>query len=131
MTLTFEDYVRGAYYLQQKNGRAKPSDLARRLNVSKNTVSLMVQKLSVRRLLRHRPYGSVELTSKGEKLARKLTYRHRLIEVFLTKVLNVPSDQVHKEACRLEHDFSEKSIQSIEKLLDHPETDPHGNPLKE
>ncbi|HLD75499.1 MAG TPA: metal-dependent transcriptional regulator [Candidatus Norongarragalinales archaeon] len=131
MTLNFEDYVRGVYYLQRKLGFAKSTDLARRLKVSKNTVSLMVQKLSIRKLLRHRPYGEVELTPAGEKLAKNLTYRHRLIELFLTEKLGVPAEKVHQEACRLEHDFSKKSIQSIARMLDYPRVDPHGKPLKE
>ncbi len=131
MTLNFEDYVRGVYYLQQTRGSAKATELAKRLDVSKNTVSLMVQKLAGKGLLRHEPYADIELTASGQKLAKKMTYRHRLIEVFLTKVLHVPSDQVHAEACRLEHDFSVKSIASIEKILDYPRVDPHGKPLKE
>lgn len=130
-TLKSEDYVRGVYYLQQSQGKATATALAQRLDVSKNTVSLMVQKLAEKGLLRHEPYADIELTATGQKLAKTLTYRHRLIELFLTKVLHVPADQVHEEACRLEHDFSEKSIAAIEKMLDYPETDPHGQPLKQ
>ncbi len=131
MTLNFQDYVRGVYYLQQSRGSAKPTDLAKRLAVSKNTVSLMVQKLSDKGLLEYARYQDIGLTQKGRKLAKTLTYRHRLIEKFLADVLNVPADQVHMEACRLEHDFSEASITAIEKLLGHPKIDPHGQPLKE
>ncbi len=131
MTLNSEDYVRGVYYLQQSQGSAKATELAKRLDVSKNTVSLMVQKLTEKGLLRHEPYADIELTASGQKLAKKLTYKHRLIELFLAKVLHVPSDEVHAEACRLEHDFSDTSIRSIEKLLGHPQTDPHGQPIKQ
>ncbi|MBI4361525.1 metal-dependent transcriptional regulator [Candidatus Micrarchaeota archaeon] len=131
MNKNFEDYVRGVYYLETQNGQAKAKELAERLNVSKNTATLMVQKLSEKGLMVHPRYGAVSLTRKGKKLAKKLTYRHRLIEHFLTTVLHVPRDQVHEEACRLEHDFSDTSIKSIESLLNHPETDPHGKPLRE
>ncbi|MBI2445013.1 metal-dependent transcriptional regulator [Candidatus Micrarchaeota archaeon] len=130
MALNSEDYVRGVYYLQKTQGAAKPSDLAKRLDVSKNTVTLMVQKLAEKGLLRYKPYADIELTAEGQKLAKKLTYKHRLIELFLAKVLHVPAGEVHEEACRLEHDFSKTSIHSIEKLLGHPRTDPHGQPLK-
>jgi len=129
-TLSFEDYVRGVYYLQRTRGEAKPTELARRLSVSKNTVSAMVQKLAAKGLLHYRPYAEIDLTEKGQDMARRLTYRHRLIELFLTEVLHVPKEQVHEEACRLEHDFSDASIRSIEKLLGHPKTDPHGKPLR-
>ncbi|MBI5226071.1 metal-dependent transcriptional regulator [Candidatus Micrarchaeota archaeon] len=129
MTLNFQDYVRGVYYLQQSRGSAKPTDLAKRLAVSKNTVSLMVQKLSDKGLLEYARYKDIGLTQKGRTLAKTLTYRHRLIERFLADVLKVPADDVHPEACRLEHDFSEASIKAIEKLLKHPRTDPHGQPL--
>ncbi len=130
-TLNFQDYVRGVYYLQQVQGKATATTLAQRLDVSKNTVSLMVQKLAEKGLLRHEPYADIELTPQGLRMARQLTYRHRLIELFLAKVLHVPASQVHEEACRLEHDFSDTSIRSIEQLLGNPKTDPHGQPLKE
>ncbi|MDP2717748.1 MAG: metal-dependent transcriptional regulator [Candidatus Micrarchaeota archaeon] len=126
-----EDYVRAVYYLQSRHGAAKPSAVAERLGVSKNTVTAMVQRIATQGYLAYKAYGAIELTQKGRTLAKRLTYRHRLIELFLTEKLGLPKAAVHAEACRLEHDFSDASIWGLEKLLGHPETDPHGKPLRE
>lgn len=130
MKKNFEDYVRGVYYLENQYGQAKASSLADRLEVSKNTATLMVQRLSEKGLMVHPPYGAVTLTPKGRKMAKKLTYRHRLIEYFLSEKLGVSQDKVHEQACALEHAFSDEAISGLEKLLDHPESCPHGKPLK-
>ncbi len=129
MTLNFEDYVRGVHYLCEEYGVARPVALARRLNVSKNTVSRMVQVLVGKGLLEHEGYSDIRLTGRGRQLARRLTYRHRLIERFLSDVLGVRPSCVHLEADRLEHGFSSQSITGLERLLKHPSACPHGRPL--
>ncbi len=129
MKLTYEDYVRGVYYLGGGKSPVRSIDLAKRLSVSKNTISAMVDKLAGRKLLSHEKYGGISLTPAGRKIAKDLTYRHRLIELFLAKVLRVKESRVHKEACSLEHSFSQQSIRGMQALLKNPKTDPHGKPL--
>jgi DtxR family Mn-dependent transcriptional regulator len=54
---------------------------------------------------------------------------HRLIELFLTRVLDVPWDRVHNEAHQLEHALSDYVAERIANLLGEPRTDPHGSPI--
>lgn len=76
-----------------------------------------------------RPYSSVSLTKQGLALGKKMTYKHRLIEVFLHQTLRVPKNQIHAEAERLEHAFSDDAIERLDAFLKHPTHDPHGSPL--
>ena len=128
-TASREDYLRGLYILHEEKGELKSIDLAHYLNVSKPSVSEMVQELNKEGLILYKKYSKLKFTPKGKRIAQKLTSKHRLIELFLKNVLNIKSKNVHQEAHRLEHAFSDESIGKIRKLLNNPKKDPHGKPI--
>lgn len=128
-TANKEDYLRGVYILEEEKGEIKSIDLAHYLNVSKPSVSEMIQELKKDGLISYRKYSKLKFTSKGRKIARKLTSKHRLIELFLKNILKINSKHIHKEAHRLEHAFSDESIAKLRKLLGNPKKDPHGKPI--
>lgn len=124
-----EDYVRALFYLRAKNGSAQSSQLASYLKVSKPGVSEMLFRLGKSGLVNKRPYGEATLTGKGMQLARKMTFKHRVIESFLSSALKVPSGRVHAEACALEHAMSDGTARRLYVLLGKPRRDPHGQPI--
>ena len=128
-TASREDYLRGLYILEEEKGELKSIDLAHYLNVSKPSVSEMVQELNREGLVSYKKYSKLRFTPKGKRIAQKLTSKHRLIELFLKNVLNINPKNVHQEAHRLEHAFSDESIGKIRKLLHNPKKDPHGKPI--
>jgi len=128
-TANKEDYLRGLYILEEEKGHIKSIDLAHYLNVSKPSVSEMVQELDKDGLISYRKYSKLKFTSKGKRIARKLTSKHRLIELFLKNTLKINSKNIHQEAHRLEHAFSDESITKLRKLLGNPKKDPHGKPI--
>jgi DtxR family Mn-dependent transcriptional regulator len=69
------------------------------------------------------------LTAAGEKLAGLVLRRHRIIELFLVRVLGMDWTEVHDEAERLEHAVSERLIERIDDMLGRPAVDPHGDPI--
>ncbi|MFZ2511008.1 MAG: metal-dependent transcriptional regulator, partial [Gordonia sp. (in: high G+C Gram-positive bacteria)] len=73
-------------------------------------------------------YG-VTLTATGEKLALEVIRHHRLLELYLMEALGVSWDEVHEQADILEHVISEKMEERIAAALNHPEFDPHGDPI--
>ena len=89
----------------------------------------MVKTLSESGLVHYEPYMGVRLTPAGEKLASLVLRRHRLIELFLVKVLGMSWAEVHDEAERLEHAVSERLIDRIDEMLGRPSVDPHGDPI--
>ncbi len=124
-----ENYIRAIYVISKRKGIVRGKDLAEYLSVSKNTVSAMLSRIRGDGYLTYKSYGALTLTRKGTALAKKLTQKHRLIELFLTNVLKRDPAKVHPEACLLEHDFSPKSISAMKKLLGNPKADPHGSPI--
>lgn len=124
-----EDYIKSIYKLQKTGRAVTTSELAAHLGVSDASVTDMVKKLSVRKLLRYTPYQGVELTQDGQRLAMKMMRRHRLWEMLLVKFLGYSWDEVHDEAERLEHVTSDEMEQRLDKALGYPKVDPHGDPI--
>ena len=130
-SLTVENYVKTIYQICAASG-ARPAatgQLAAALGVSPGTVTSMLKTLSESSLATYTPYEGVRLTHAGSALALRVIRRHRLIELFLVKTLNLAWDEVHEEAEHMEHAVSDRLIDRIDAFLGHPDTDPHGDPI--
>lgn len=127
---TQEDYIRAIYLLQEAGEDAGVMSIAGRLNLSKSTVSERIKELTLAGLTISKPYSPISLTKEGLALGKKMTYKHRLIEVFLFQTLGLPEDKIHDEAERLEHAFSDEAIERLAVFLNHPTHDPHGSLIK-
>ena len=129
LSTTREDYLRAIYLLQEKAAGSGVTSIAQRLALQKSTVSERVRELAKDGLVIASPYAEVLLTPAGEAIAKKLTYKHRVIEVFLHEVLQLPENSVHAEAEKLEHACSDVVIKKLAQFLKHPKTDPHGTDI--
>ncbi len=135
-----EDYLKTIYLLREEalargeTGRVTTNALAERLDVEPGSVTGMLHKLSggkegAPQLVRHEPYRGVELTPLGEKLALEIVRHHRLLELYLTRVLGFSWDEVHDQADQMEHVISEEFEEKIDQMLGAPVVDPHGDPI--
>ena len=103
--------------------------LASALGVAPGTATTMVKTLAESGLVKYEPYAGVRLTRSGERLAALVLRRHRLIELFLVRVMGMSWTEVHDEAEHLEHAVSERLIDRIDEMLGRPSVDPHGDPI--
>ncbi len=125
-----QDYAKAIYALESREGAAVTmNQLADRLGVTPASASGMVKKLTDLGLVDHTPYRGVQLTQPGERLALEVLRRHRLLELFLTELLDMPWDRVHDEAEILEHALSAQLEEIIAAKLGDPTRDPHGDPI--
>jgi DtxR family Mn-dependent transcriptional regulator len=123
-----EDYVKAIYaHTEWQPEKISSTALASRLGLAPSSVTEMVKKLVAQGLVRHRPYGSVDLTEDGTALALRMVRRHRLIETWLVQHFGYGWDEVHDEAERLEHSMSDRLLDAIDERLGHPARDPHGD----
>ncbi len=147
LTETKEDYLRAIYVLQHRiNHAPKVSEIAQYLEIKKTTVSEALKSLTEAGFVIKENYQPISLTEQGLKIAKNLTWKHRLIEVFLYRMLGVDIDKVHQEAHKLEHAFSDDVMERIFSFLNNPDesiklfqdlknegkilTCPHGQPLQ-
>jgi DtxR family transcriptional regulator, Mn-dependent transcriptional regulator len=130
---TVENYLK-QIYLEQQQGQS-PGDLvamgrlATAMSVTPGTATTMIKALAEANLVTYEPRTGVRLTKAGEQLALHVLRRHRLVELFLVKVLGLDWSEVHDEAELLEHAISEKVLERIDAFLGHPSADPHGDPI--
>jgi DtxR family Mn-dependent transcriptional regulator len=129
-TAAVEDYAKAIYSLTGWGPEtASTNDLAARLGVKPGSVSAMIKKLDDAGLIERVPYHGVRLTANGTRVALAVLRRHRLLELFLAEVLDVPWERVHDEAEVLEHALSEDLTELISTKLGDPAFDPHGDPI--
>ena len=130
-SLTIENYVKAIYQLSAAadGSAAATGKLAEVLAVSPGTVTSMLKTLSESGLAEYVPYEGARLTDAGRMLALRVLRRHRLIELFLVRTLDLSWDEVHEEAENMEHAVSDLLVDRIDAFLGYPATDPHGDPI--
>ena len=127
---TVEDYLKAVYALETRlEGTVPTNALAERLGVTPGSVSGMLRRLDELGLLEHERYHGVRLTAEGRRIALRTLRNHRLLELLLVEMLDVPWDRVHQEAELLEHVLSDQLAERIAAKLGNPEFDPHGDPI--
>ena len=131
MNFSKEDYIRAIYHLSEESeGKVRSIDLAKYLSISKASVSEMLSKLSKHKLISIKPYGPLKLTKKGFIEGKQLTYKHRIIELFLSRILGLKLSQVHNEANKIEHALSDLAVKKMSLIMKNPAYCPHGKPIK-
>lgn len=129
---TEENYLKALFHLTNRNGEQAEvgtNELATFLNVKPASVNDMLKRLREKELVENERYGKIFLTNNGNKIAVQIVRKHRLWETFLHKKLSFSWDEVHEVAEQLEHINSPKLIEQLEKFLDYPEFDPHGDAI--
>lgn len=129
ITPAVEEYLEAIYKMSLEEDVVIAARLAERMGVSPPTVADMLRRLTENGFVKSSRKEGVRLTGEGEKLAEALVRRHRLWERFLTDVLGFDWDQVHEEACKLEHAISDQVEERLAHMLGDPETCPHGHPI--
>ena len=130
-TVAEEEYLQIMYWLREAGLPMTGANIARAMQVSAPTVHEMVGRLEADGYVTRKPDKSLEFTETGMEQASTIVRRHRLIERFLTDVFEIPWDQVHEEAERLEHWMSDVVEERMLKAIGDAKTCPHGHPIFE
>lgn len=124
-----ENYLKAIYRLNGAESTVTTNDLAQELSTKPASVTDMMKKLKLKRLLHYQPYQGFRLTAEGTKVALGIIRRHRLWEFFLAEKLHFTWDEVHEVAEDLEHVSNKKLIDRLDEYLGFPRVDPHGDPI--
>src|SRR6185503_18481204 len=130
-TVAEEEYLQIIYWLQEAGLPITGANIARAMQVSAPTVHEMIGRLEADGYVTRSSDKSLEFTDSGQEHAAGIVRRHRLIERFLTDVFDIPWDQVHEEAERLEHWMSPMVEERMLRAIGDAKTCPHGHPIFE
>jgi DtxR family Mn-dependent transcriptional regulator len=123
----FEEYCECIYELAEDDVDVIQARIAERLGVSRPAVSEMMRRLETEGLIT--TGDGIRLTPSGVELAERVVRRHRLAERFLTDILQLSWAEAHHEAGKWEHVMSDHVEEALARVLGHPTTCPHGNPI--
>jgi len=128
-TRAVQDYLKALHRLGGVDSTVSPMDLAARLQVRAASVTGMLKRLAEGGWVAYEPGKGARLTPAGVSEARRVIRRHRLVELFLTRVLGLDWSEVDAEAEALEHAISPRLEQAMAAHLGEPVEDPHGHPI--
>ncbi len=131
LSSTEENYLKSLLKLtfEKDNKQVGTNELATHLSVKPATANDMLKKLKEKNLVDYEKYGKITLTETGKFSAINIIRKHRLWETFLYEKLEFTWDEVHDVAEQLEHIQSSKLIEKLDKFLNFPKFDPHGDPI--
>jgi DtxR family Mn-dependent transcriptional regulator len=124
-----QDYLKAIHELEGANQTVLPVDIANRLGVRAPSVTGMLKRLADAGWVDYESGRGARLTPAGVAEARRVIRRHRLVELFLTRVLGLDWSEVDAEAEALEHAISPRLEKAIAAHLGEPLEDPHGHPI--
>jgi DtxR family transcriptional regulator, manganese transport regulator len=110
-----EDYLERILELIKSKGYARVVDIASALKISQASVTNMVQRLAADGLLKYEKYRGLVLTPAGEKVARNIAHRHRLLSDFF-KLLGLSERVIHHDVEGMEHHISAPTLRAIQAL---------------
>ena len=128
-TVAEEEYLQVIFWLREAGLPMTGANVARAMQVSAPTVHEMIGRLESDGYVTRGSDKAIAFTDSGREHAEGIVRRHRLIERFLTDVFDIPWDQVHEEAERLEHWMSPTVEERMLKAIGDSTTCPHGHPI--
>lgn len=124
LTPSLEDYLEAIWTISLRDKVARVKDVARHLAVTTPSVVSALNALSKKNLIKHERYGYIELTEKGILKAKDVYEHHRTLFTLLNEVFGIDSETASKEACKIEHYLSGKTIKRIKDFLGFLEKNP-------
>ena len=129
LTISRQDYLKALLALGGQSRVVGTSDLALKLAVAPPSATNMLRRLAKDRLVTLAPGAGARLSASGAREALRVVRRHRLLETFLVGHLGLDWSEAHEDAEVLEHAVSDRVLDALDRLMEHPSEDPHGHPI--
>lgn len=112
-----EEYLKTMYVLKKQSGNIRVTDIANKMNCTKASVNKAIYNLKDEGMLNYESYGTIELTSEGENLAKKILEAYDIVYLFLKDVLNINETEAEQEAERIKSVISDNTINKLAKYV--------------
>lgn len=128
LTGALEDYLETIYQLLQHQPFARVRDIAQARDVKAGSVSPALKRLADLGMVRYVQREYVTLTDEGEREARRVYARHRLLIRFFTEILQMPAEAAEKDACHIEHTLSDEAMDRMVRFFEYLSACPNSPP---
>src|SRR5512141_2062743 len=128
-TPAMQRYAAEIFRLQQDMAYVGLDELSESANSSMQATARMVGRMKKLDYLEHELYRGVRLTSRGAQIAMPALRRHRLVEVFLVKVMKYGWDEAHELSDQFALGVNDAIEDRIDEITGHPKRCPHGEPI--
>ena len=108
-----EDYLEAIYIGYLNNTPLKGAELARKLNISRASVSEALSKLVAKQLITYNSYEAIALTKQGILEAKRVYDKHHILKEFFEQVLGVSTKEASENACKIEHIISQNILDKM------------------
>ena len=122
-----EEYLEVLYRNGSNGEQVSTTQLSNDLNIAPGSVTQMLKKLDDLGYITYTPYKGATLTDEGMKIAQKITRKHRILEKFLSDVLKIKEENIHDQACEMEHTLSDEAERALCTMLNNPDVCPDDN----
>ncbi len=87
------------------------------MDCSKPSVTKALRSLKDNGLVDYKTYGTIELTTTGEDLSKKILEAYDIVFLFLKDVLNLDTTLAHNEAEKIKLSMSDETLNSLVKYV--------------
>ena len=122
-----EEYLEVLYRNGSNGEQVSTTTLSKELGIAPGSVTQMLKKLENLGYIEYTPYRGATLTEEGMQIAQKITRKHRIIEKFLMDVLKIKEENIHEQACEMEHTLSDEAERALCSMLNNPDVCPDNN----
>ena len=119
-----EEYLEVLYRNGSNKEQVSTTQLSKDLGIAPGSVTQMLKKLEDLGYIEYTPYKGATLTDAGMKIAQKITRKHRILEKFLSDILKIKEENIHEQACEMEHTLSDEAERALCTMLHHPDLCP-------
>ncbi len=111
-----EMYLETIWILSKSKPKVRSVDVSEKMGFSKPSVSRAIGLLKKGEYINVGQDGAITLTESGKAVAESIYERHTILTRFLAK-LGVDEQTAAEDACKMEHDISEKTLTAIKKFI--------------
>lgn len=122
-----EEYLEVLYRNGSNGEQVSTTTLSKELEIAPGSVTQMLKKLENLGYIKYTPYKGAILTDEGMNIAQKITRKHRILEKFLMDVLKIKEENIHDQACEMEHTLSDEAERALCTMLKNPDLCPDNN----
>lgn len=126
LSASLEDYIEAIAHIVDEKKVARGKEIAKRLKVSRASVTEALRALSKKGLVNYEPYEVITLTEKGLVVAEDVIRRHEALKEFFVKVLAIDDSIAEESACRIEHAAPPEVIERLIHFVKFIEVCPRG-----